>query len=85
MTVSRRELFEEIEKAELKALPVAPYPLKHIQDNAIVQFNYHVELKEDHHYYPVFKEGSEQATKIRRRRMSKTGRDHFFTGALKFF
>ncbi|MDY7029264.1 MAG: hypothetical protein SVR04_13275 [Spirochaetota bacterium] len=85
MTVSRRELFEEIEKAELKALPVAPYPLKHIQDNAIVQFNYHVELKENHYYHLVFKEGSEQATKIRRRRMNRTGRDHFFTGALKFF
>lgn len=53
MTVSRRELFEEIEKAELKALPVTPYPLKHIQDKALVQFNYHVELKEDHHYYSV--------------------------------
>jgi hypothetical protein len=53
MTVSRRELFEEIEKAELKALPITPYPLKHIQDNALVQFNYHVELKEDHHYYSV--------------------------------
>ena len=53
MTVSRRELFEEIEKGTLKGLPVAPYPLKSIQDNALVQFNYHVELKEDHHYYSV--------------------------------
>jgi len=53
MTVSRRELFEEIEKACLKGLPVTGYPLKYIQDNALVQFNYHVELKEDRHYYSV--------------------------------
>ena len=53
MTVSRSELFEEIEINELKALPIAPYPLKHIQDNTLVEFNYHIKLKEDNHYYSV--------------------------------
>ncbi|MEA1911334.1 MAG: IS21 family transposase [Spirochaetota bacterium] len=52
MTVSRRELFEEIEKNKLKMLPVYPYPLKHFQDGKAA-FNYHVELKEDKHYYSV--------------------------------
>ena len=53
MTVSRQELFEEVERSELKALPVAPYPLKYFQDNSLVEFNYHVRLKEDNHYYSV--------------------------------
>ena len=53
MTVSRRELFEEVERSELKALPIAPYPLKYFQDNTLVEFNYHVRLKEDEHYYSV--------------------------------
>jgi transposase len=53
MTVSRRELYEEVEASELKTLPVHPYPIKHIQPNTLVQFNYHVELKEDRHYYSV--------------------------------
>ncbi len=52
MTVSRRELFEEVERSELKPLPVYPYPLKHFQDGRVA-FNYHVELKEDKHYYSV--------------------------------
>jgi len=53
MTVSRRELFNEVEKSELKALPINPYPLKYFQDNTLVEFNYHVRLKEDEHYYSV--------------------------------
>jgi transposase len=53
MTVSRRELFEEIERKQLKALPISPYPIKYIQDNTLVGFNYHIELKEDKHYYSV--------------------------------
>ncbi|MDZ7794207.1 MAG: IS21 family transposase [Spirochaetia bacterium] len=53
MTVSRRELFEEVEKSELITLPVHPYPIKHFQPNSLVQFNYHVELKEDNNYYSV--------------------------------
>jgi transposase len=53
MTVSRRELFEEVEKSELKSLPVSLFPLKHTQPNSLAAFNYHVELKEDKHYYSV--------------------------------
>jgi len=53
MTVSRRELFEEVERSELKALPIAPYPLKYFQDDTLVEFNYHVYLKDDKHYYSV--------------------------------
>jgi transposase len=53
MKISRYELFLEVEKAQLKALPVYRYPLKHFQNNATVGFNYHVQLKEDKHYYSV--------------------------------
>jgi len=53
MTVTRRELFDEVEKGELKPLPVHLYPIKYTQSNTLVQFNYHVELKEDRHYYSV--------------------------------
>ena len=52
MKVSRRELFEEVEKDELKKLPIDKYPLKHTQDSRVA-FNYHVQLKEDKHYYSV--------------------------------
>lgn len=52
MTVSRRQLFEEVEKKELKMLPVEPYPHKEFQ-NGRAGFNYHIELKEDKHYYSV--------------------------------
>lgn len=52
MTVSRRELFEEVEHEELNKLPIERYPLKYTQD-CKVAFNYHVQLKEDKHYYSV--------------------------------
>jgi len=52
MKVSRRELFEKVEKGELKSLPIERYPLKHIQDSRVA-FNYHVQLKVDKHYYSV--------------------------------
>jgi hypothetical protein len=48
--ISRRKLFEQIEKDELQPLPVERYELKHYQI-AKVEFNYHVYLKEDKHYY----------------------------------
>jgi len=51
MTVSRRELFEEVERAELRSLPAENYPLKYFQDNSLVAYNCHVYLKEDKHYY----------------------------------
>jgi len=49
---SRRQLFEEIEKSELRPLPVEYYELKNYQ-SARAGFNYHVYLKEDKHYYSV--------------------------------
>ncbi|MBB6482743.1 IS21 family transposase, partial [Spirochaeta isovalerica] len=51
MTVSRIELFEEVERRELRSLPAERYPLKYFQDNTLVGFNYHFYLKEDGHYY----------------------------------
>ncbi len=50
--ISRRELFEEIEKSELQPLPVDRYELKRYKV-VRAQFNYHVYLKEDKHYYSV--------------------------------
>jgi transposase len=52
MKISRRELFEEIERKELKPLPSTKYEFKTIV-NLTVQYNYHVYLKEDIHYYSV--------------------------------
>ena len=53
MTVSRRELFEETERKELRSLPIESYPLQEIQPDSLVEFNYHVTLKKDKHYYSV--------------------------------
>ena len=44
LKVSRRQLFEEIEKSELKPLPITRYEFKKFL-NLKVQFNYHIELK----------------------------------------
>ncbi len=49
---SRRQLFEEREKACLKALPDTAYQLKHYYQGK-VQKNSHVLLSEDKHYYSV--------------------------------
>ena len=49
---TRRQLFEEIEKNELLPLPANRYELKRYQISK-VEFNYHVYLKEDKHYYSV--------------------------------
>lgn len=50
--MSRRQFFEQIERAALKPLPVEPYrPPKFA--TAAVQMNYHVYLREDEHYYSV--------------------------------
>lgn len=53
MKVSRRELFEEVEKKELRSLRFESYPLQYTQADSLIQFNYHVFLKEDKHYYSV--------------------------------
>ena len=50
--ISRRQLFEQIEKYELQPLPVERYELKQYQI-ARAEFNYHIYLKEDKHYYSV--------------------------------
>jgi len=49
---SRWELFNEIEKNELQALPAERYEIKHYQVSK-VEFHHHVYLKEDKHYYSV--------------------------------
>ena len=49
---SRQQLFEEIEKPALKPLPPQRYERKTFL-NLKVQFNYHIELREDLHYYSV--------------------------------
>ncbi len=50
--ISRRELFNKIEKDELKPLPSVPYELKNIAF-VTIEINYHVCLREDMHYYSV--------------------------------
>jgi len=52
LKISRRGLFEKIEQAELKPLPKERYPIKQCRE-LTVQFNYHIELREDRHYYSV--------------------------------
>jgi transposase len=52
LQISRRQLFEEIEKNELKTLPSSPYPLKHFEHRKVAP-DYHVLLSADKHYYSV--------------------------------
>jgi transposase len=52
LKISRRELFEQTEKDELKQLPQEKYTRKQFKQLK-VQFNYHVQLREDMHYYSV--------------------------------
>lgn len=52
LKISRRGLFEKIEQAELKPLPQERYTIKKCRE-LTVQFNYHIELREDRHYYSV--------------------------------
>jgi transposase len=52
LKISRRGLFEKIEKETLKSLPKERYAIKQCRE-LTVQFNYHVELREDCHYYSV--------------------------------
>jgi len=49
---TRRQLFDEIEEEALLPLPAERYELKRYQVSK-VQFNYHIYLKEDKHYYSV--------------------------------
>jgi transposase len=52
LKISRRGLFEKIEKAALKPIPKEKYAIKQCRE-LTVQFNYHIELREDRHYYSV--------------------------------
>ena len=49
---TRAERFEQIDKPALKALPERRYEITHHRF-ATVQNNYHVEIREDCHYYSV--------------------------------
>lgn len=49
---SRRELFQRVEIQTLRPLPAEPFMLKNTIE-ATVAINYHVELREDRHYYSV--------------------------------
>ena len=48
MDISRRELFEQIERDVLRPLPAEPFPMISVQV-VNVQYNYHVKLLEDQH------------------------------------
>jgi len=52
LQVSRRELFDDIEKKELAPLPQEKYTTRHFK-RLKAQFNYHVYLSDDKHYYSV--------------------------------
>lgn len=52
LQLSRKKLYEEVEKKVLKPLPSQPFEIKQYQ-KALISFNYHVWLKQDNHYYSV--------------------------------
>jgi transposase len=52
LKVSRKQLFDQIEKAALLPLPVEKYVLRKCK-RLTAQLNYHVHLSEDRHYYSV--------------------------------
>lgn len=61
--VSRRELFNEIEKNELQPLPKERYEIRRYQISK-VEFNHHIYLREDKHYYSVPYKYTGQKVKI---------------------
>lgn len=50
--ISRRELFNDIEKNELQPLPKERYEIRRFQVSR-VEFNHHIYLRDDKHYYSV--------------------------------
>lgn len=66
MPISRRELFESTERSALHPLPPERFALKTTKW-VTVQFNYHVELREDLHYYsvPYYLYSKELKTKVK--------------------
>ena len=51
--VSRRQRFEQIERAHLQPLPVRPYVTRRFISSVTVQMNYHLYFAVDKHYYSV--------------------------------
>jgi len=66
MPISRRELFERTERTELTPLPPQRFAMKTTK-RATVGFNYHVELRDDLHYYsvPYYLYKKEPKTKVK--------------------
>jgi transposase len=52
LDISRRELFNQVEKSALKALHPQRFPHKHFKELTVAS-SYHIELREDLHYYSV--------------------------------
>lgn len=52
LRMSRRELFEETERHQLQPLPIEPFALKEYR-MLKVQCNYHIEIRDDRHFYSV--------------------------------
>jgi transposase len=52
LKISRKELFNEIEKTALKPLPTEKYVIRKFKQLK-AQFNYHIYLSEDKHYYSL--------------------------------
>jgi len=66
MPISRRQLFERTERSALTPLPGERFAMKTTKWVS-VQFNYHVELREDLHYYsvPYYLYRKEPKTKVK--------------------
>ncbi len=66
LKISRRELFCKVEESALKPLPRERFAMK-TSKWVTVQFNYHVELREDLHYYsvPYYLYQKEPKTKVK--------------------
>ncbi len=66
LKISRRELFCKVEESALKPLPRERFAMK-TSKWVTVQFNYHVELREDLHYYsvPYYLHQKEPKTKVK--------------------
>jgi transposase len=66
LPLSRRELFEQSERSTLQPLPAQPFAMRSTRW-ATVAFNYHIELREDRHYYsvPYYLYRKEPKTKVK--------------------
>ena len=52
LNIARKQLFDDIEKNELMPLPVNRYEIRSFK-KLTAQFNYHIYLSDDKHYYSV--------------------------------